>query len=91
MDTVLIDRSYPVIGDSGAFPAYSKLPRITWHSADAAAFEHAYRLFRDPKFAWALVNSSWQPSRDFSFTRKEIEAEAAKWPDDRILVLHSHS
>ncbi len=82
MDTVLIDRSYPVIGDSGSFPAYKKQSKITWHSADAAAFEHAYRLFRDPKFAWALANSSWKPSRDFPFTRQEIEAEAANWPDD---------
>lgn len=82
MDTVLIDRSYPLIGDSGGFPAYKKLSKITWHSAGAEAFEHAYRLFLDPKFAWALTNSSWQPSRDFPFTREEIEAEAAKWPDD---------
>ncbi|NQT12013.1 MAG: hypothetical protein HQ582_04660, partial [Planctomycetes bacterium] len=82
MDTVLIDRSYPVIGDSGSFPAYKKLSKVTWHSAGAEAFEHAYRLFPDPKFAWALANSSWQPSRDFPFTREEIEAEAAKWPDD---------
>ena len=82
MDTVLIDRTYPLIGDSGSFPAYSKLPRLTWHSASAEAFEHAYKLFRDPKFAWALAHSSWQPSKDFPFTRQEIEAEAAKWPDD---------
>ncbi len=82
MDTVLIDRSYPVIGDSGSFPVYKKLSKTTWHSAGAAAFEHAYGLFRDPKFAWALANSSWQPSREFPFTREEIEAEAAKWPDD---------
>ena len=82
MDTVLIDRSYPLIGDSGSFPVHKKLPKVTWHSADANAFEHAYRLFRDPKFAWALANSSWQPSREFPFTREEIEAQAAKWPDD---------
>lgn len=82
MDTVLIDRTYPVIGDSGGFPAYDKLSKITYHSASPEAFEHAYALFRDPKFAWALANSPWQPSNDFPFTRVEIEAEAAKWPDD---------
>lgn len=82
MDTLLIDRSYPLIGDSGSFPAYKRLPKVTWHSASPEAFEHAYRLFRDPKFAWALANSSWQPSRNFPFTREEIEAEAARWPDD---------
>ena len=82
MDTVLIDRSYPLIGDSGSFPAYKKLGKVTWHSASPEAFEHAYQLFRDPKFAWALANSTWKPSRDFPFTRDQIEAEAAKWPDD---------
>ena len=82
MDTVTIDRSYPAIGDGGAFPAHRKLSKITWHSASVEAFEHAYRLFRDPKFAWALANSSWQPSRNYPFTRKEVEAEAARWPDD---------
>jgi hypothetical protein len=82
MDTLLIDRSYPLIGDSGSFPAHKKLDKVTWHSASREAFEHAYRLFRDPKFAWALARSSWQPSRDFPFTREEIETEAAKWPDD---------
>ena len=82
MDTVLIDRTFPLIGDSGTFPAYKKLSKITWHSASAEAFEHAYRVFRDPKFAWALAKSSWQPSHDYPFTRKEIEAEAAKWPDN---------
>ncbi|NOX52851.1 MAG: hypothetical protein GXP27_00120 [Planctomycetes bacterium] len=83
MDTVLIDRTYPQIGDSGSWPTYSKLPRIPWHSANAAAFEHAYRVFRDPKFAWALANSpGWRPSADFPFTREQIEREAAKWPND---------
>ena len=83
MDTVTIDRSYPYIGDGGSWPAYKKLPKIAWHDANAASFEHAYRLFRDPKFAWALVHTpGWKPSADFPFTREEIEREAAKWPDD---------
>ncbi|HID76449.1 MAG TPA: hypothetical protein EYP56_10680 [Planctomycetaceae bacterium] len=83
MDTVTIDRTYPQIGDSGTWPSYEKLPKITWHSASAAALEHAYRLFGDPKFAWALANSrGWRPSQNFPFTRDQIEREAAKWPDD---------
>jgi hypothetical protein len=83
MDTVTIDRSYPNIGDGGSWPAYKKLPRIAWHSADATSFEHAYRLFRDPKFAWALVNTpGWKPSSDFPLTLEEAQREAAKWPDD---------
>ncbi len=83
MDTVTIDRSYPAIGDSGSYPVYSKLPKITWQAGGAQAYEHAYRLFRDPKFAWALArNPSWQPSHNFPFTREEIEKEAAKWRDD---------
>ncbi len=83
MDTVTIDRSFPLIGDSGSYPSYKKLPRITWHDANAQAFEHAYKMFHEPKFAWALVNSAgWQPSKGFPFTREQIEAEAAKWPDD---------
>ncbi|MBI3923495.1 MAG: hypothetical protein HY318_18900, partial [Armatimonadetes bacterium] len=83
MDTVTIDRSYPQIGDGGGWPSYKKLPKTSWHDADAAAFEHAYKLFRDPKFAWALVNyPGWSPSASFPFTRDQIKNEAAKWPDD---------
>jgi oligo-alginate lyase len=83
MDTVTIDRSLPYIGDGGSWPCYSKLSKITWHDADAAAFEHAYRLFRDPKFAWALTHSpAWNPSSNFPLTRDEAQREAAQWPDD---------
>ena len=83
MDTVTIDRSFPYIGDTGSFPAYSKLPTIAWQNGGVEAFEHAYRLFRDPKFAWALVHTpGWQPSPDFPFTREEVEQAAAQWPDD---------
>ena len=79
MDTVTIDRSYPHIGDGGTWPAYSKRPKIGWHSAGVRAFEHAYRMFRDPKFAWALTQTrGWQPSADFPFTREEIEQEALR-------------
>lgn len=83
MDTVTIDRSYPNIGDGGSWPAYKKLPKIAWHDAGPAAFEHAYRQFRDPKFAWALVNTpGWKPSPDFPLSLEETQAEAAKWPGD---------
>lgn len=83
MDTVTIDRSFPHIGDGGSWPNYSKLSPITWHDADAASFEHAYRLFRDPKFAWALVHSpGWKPSSDFPLTLAETQQEAARWADD---------
>ncbi len=83
MDTVTIDRSFPNIGDTGSYPQYKPLPRITFHSADFAAFEHAWRVFRDPKFAWALArHPGWSPSADFGFTREEIEEAAAQWPDD---------
>jgi hypothetical protein len=83
MDTTTIDRSYPYIGDGGSWPAYKKIPKIAWHSASAASFEHAYRLFREPKLAWALAHTpGWKPSADFPFTREEIEREAAEWPDD---------
>ena len=83
MDTVTIDRSYPRIGDGGKWAVYKKRSKIAWHSANAAAFEHAYRLFRDPKFAWALAKTpGWKPSADFPFTLEQIKAEAAKWPDD---------
>ena len=83
MDTVTIDRSFPQIGDGGGWASHEKLPRIAWHSADAASFEHAYRLFRDPKFAWALAHTpGWRPSSEFPFTVEEIRREAARWPDD---------
>lgn len=82
MDTQLIDRTPPLIGDSGSFPSYSKLSKIPYHDAGADSFEHAYRLFKDPKFAWALINTrGWKPSLDFPYTREQIEKEAAKWPD----------
>ena len=81
MDTVTIDRTFPQIGDTGSYPQYRPLPRITFHSADFAAFEHAWRVFRDPKFAWALArHPNWRPSAEFGFTREEIEAAAATWP-----------
>lgn len=83
MDTVTIDRSYPWVGDTGSWPAYEKLPKITFQNGGTGAFEHAYKLFRDPKFAWALANTpGWRPSPTFPYTREQIEAEAAKWPDD---------
>lgn len=83
MDTVTIDRTYPSIGDSGGHPVYKRLPKITWQNGGVEAFEHAYRVFRDPKFAWALVHHrGWQPSVDFPFTREEMEREAANWPED---------
>ncbi|MCD6361357.1 MAG: hypothetical protein J7M38_10895, partial [Armatimonadetes bacterium] len=87
MDTVTIDRSYPHVGDDGGYKGgegdYRKLPRRTFQNGGFKAFEHAYKMFRDPKFAWALArNPQWRPSADFPFTREQIEAEADKWPDD---------
>lgn len=83
MGTVTIDRSFPGIGDTGSHPVYAKMERKTWQSGGVEAFEHAYRLFRDPKFAWALVHhAGWEPSLGFPFTRAEMEREAAQWPDD---------
>lgn len=83
MDTVTIDRAYPEIGDTGSYPQYRKQGKITWHSASAEAFEHAYKMFPSPKFAWALANApGWRPSKEFPFTREQIETEAAAWPDD---------
>jgi len=70
MDTVTIDRGYPAIGDTGSHPTYAPLPLITWQAGGTGAYEHAYRLFRDPKFAWALAHhSGWQPSVGFPFSR----------------------
>jgi hypothetical protein len=83
MDTVTIDRSFPQIGDGGGWASYSRLPKIAWHDASAAAFEHAYRLFREPKFAWALVHTpGWKPPPDFPLREAEMQREAAKWPDN---------
>ena len=90
MNTVTIDRTYPKIGDdtagrgyNGGYPQYLVQNRRTWHSANLAAFEHAYKVMKDPKFAWALAHSpGWQPSLQFPYTREEIEAEAAKWPEE---------
>ncbi len=83
LDTVTIDRSYPQIGDGGSWPVYSKLPRIVAQYGGAGDFEHAYRMFQDPKFAWALTKiPGWKPSDGFPWTQERIEAEAAKWPED---------
>ncbi|MBT3380871.1 MAG: hypothetical protein HN742_02330 [Lentisphaerae bacterium] len=82
MNTVNIDRTYPRVGDDGGHPQYSKRGQRTWQNGGTAAFEHAYRIFRDPKFAWALANApGWKPSLEFPFTKAEIEAEAATWND----------
>ncbi len=83
MNTVNLDRTYPRVGDTGTHPKYLKLSKRTWQNGGPAAFEHAYRMLQDPKFAWALANSpQWQPSTGFPYTREEIEEQAAKWPDD---------
>jgi len=83
MDTVTIDRGFPAVGDTGGHPEYSRMSRVTWQAGGAAAYEHAYRQFRHPKFAWALAHApGWSPSADFPFTREQIEQEAASWPDD---------
>jgi hypothetical protein len=83
MDTVTIDRSFPDIGDTGSFPSYRKMSKITWQNGGPEAFEHAYTLLKDPKFAWALAKApGWKPSATFPYTREQIEREAAKWPDD---------
>ncbi len=83
MNTVNIDRTFPKVGDTGGIPAYARNPRITWQNGGALAFEHAYRTFKDPKFAWALAKSpSWRPSEEFDYTREQIERAAAEWPDN---------
>ncbi len=83
MNTVNIDRTYPRVGDDGAPPVYRKRPKRSFQNGGTEAFEHAYRIFKDPKFAWALINSrGWKPSLDFPFTREEIKTEAAKWPNN---------
>ncbi len=83
MDTVTIDRVFPQIGDGGSFPKYAKLPKVTFQNGGYGAFEHAYKMLQDPKFAWALARDpKWRPSEDFPYTREQIEAEADKWPDD---------
>lgn len=83
MDTQLIDRVCPQIGDGGSWPAYRRLQRTPWHDADPASFEHAYRMTRDPKFAWALTHyPGWKPSASFPLSLEETQREAARWPDD---------
>ena len=83
MNTVNIDRTYPNVGDSGSFPQYQKLGKRVWQNGGVGAFEHAYKVFKDPKFAWALANhEGWEPSLEFPYTREAIEKEAAKWPND---------
>ena len=83
MNTVNIDRTYPRVGDSGSWPKFSKRSRRVWQNGGVPAYEHAYKIFKDPKFAWALASTAgWQPSLEFPYTREEIEAAAAEWPDD---------
>ena len=83
MNTVNIDRVYPRVGDTGSHPQYRRASRITWNSASARAIEHAWEIFGYPKFAWALANApGWNPSREFAYSREEIEEAAAQWPDD---------
>ena len=85
MDSVTIDRSYPSIGDDGGFQdsqVFQALPKTTWQSGGAKSFEHAFRLFKDPKFAWALVHQpGWTPSADFPWSREEMEKISRQWPD----------
>jgi len=83
MDTVNVGRTFPRVGDGGSYPKFQVLEKITRQNGSLRAFEQAYRVLRDPKFAWALArDSAWKPSADFPFTREEIEREASKLPDD---------
>ncbi len=83
MDTVNIDRTYPKVGDQGGWPRFLAGPRLTWQNGGPASFEHAYRVFRDPKFAWALANApAWKPSPEFPHTREQVETAAKAWPGD---------
>jgi hypothetical protein len=80
MNTVNIDRVYPRVGDDGAQPRYSVHARRAFQNGGAAAFEHAYKVFKDPKFAWALARTEgWKPSVDFPYAKEEIETQAATW------------
>ncbi len=83
MNTVNIDRTYPRVGDDGAWPQYSKRGITRWQNGGTAAFEHAYKIFKSPKFAWALASTTgWQPSLEFPYTREEIEEVAKQWSPD---------
>jgi len=83
MNTVNLDRTYPRVGDDGSYPQYSRRGKLAFQNGGTPAFEHAYKVFKDPKFAWALVHTpNWQPSLEFPYTREEVEAAAAQWPDD---------
>ena len=83
MDTVLIDRTYPVIGDSGSFPAYEKalqdlpgtvpVPRPSNMPTNSSAIPSS-------PGPWPIPHGSRRAT--CPFTREEIEAEAAKWLDD---------
>ena len=83
MNTVNIDRTFPRVGHTGVHPRYRELSKRTWQNGGAASFEHAYRMFKDPKFAWALTNSpQWRPATGFPYTHEEIKEQARKWPGD---------
>jgi hypothetical protein len=83
MNTVTLDRTYPRVGDDGSIPVYEVRGRRTWQNGGVAAFEHAYRIFNDPKFAWALANAGgWSPSLEFPHDRETVETAAAEWPSD---------
>ncbi len=92
MDTVTLDRSYPKVGDDtyhrgGAYnlsyPHYVVPEKRTWQNGGPQAFEHAYKITAEPKYAWALANApGWQPSLEFPYSREQIETAAAAWPDD---------
>jgi len=83
METVNIGRTFPRVGDGGSHPQSRVLEKISRQNGSQAAFEQAYRVIRDPKFAWALArDKEWKPSPGFPFSREEIEREAAAVPDD---------
>ncbi len=83
MNTVTIDRTYPRVGDDGSPPHYDRRGRITAQNGGTEAFEHAAKVFDEPKFAWALAHwPGWQPTPGFPRTRAQVEQAAAAWPDD---------
>ena len=81
------------LGDAGRIPVFGGISsgngkRATVQQKNffgderAETFAEAYKLYPNPKIAWALVHSNWKPPRNYPYTIKQLNKHAATLPEN---------
>lgn len=81
------------LGDAGRIPVFGGISsgngkRATVQQKNffgderAETFAEAYKLYPNPKIAWALVHLNWKPPRNYPYTIKQLKKHAATLPEN---------